>query len=351
MVTPTTETRIPVRTGATLADVAEAVGLHPSTVSRALDPGRASMVKAETRERVLEAAERIGYRPNLAARSLMTGRTATVAVIAADLGNPWVTPIIHGIASRMHDDGVVPIVAETDDQPGALAELVDHMVARRVDALIVLAGREGDQDVVRSAGQVVPTVVAARPLPGAGVGAVISDGKMGGALVASHLADLGHTHVAQLRGPSNVLNFPLRSRGFSSVAKARGLRETHLEMEVTSTKVEDGAALMEHLLATTGDDHPTAVFAHNDSMALGAISVLKRHGLAIPGDVAVAGFNDSPMTEHLTPGLTTVHYPGWEVGHAAADAALRLLEGDISLASIEIDQELIIRGSTDPTKA
>ena len=224
------------------------------------------------------------------------------------------------------------------------------MVARRVDALIVLAGREGDEDVVRSAGQVVPTVVAARPLPGAGVGAVISDGKIGGALVASHLADLGHTHVAQLRGPSDVLNFPLRSRGFSSVAKARGLRETHLDFEPSTTRVEDGAALMDRLLEVTAGDRPTAVFAHNDSMALGAISVLRRHGLAIPGDVAVAGFNDSPMTEHLTPGLTTVHYPGWEVGHAAADAALRLLDGDASLANVEIDQELIIRGSTDPSR-
>ncbi len=306
------------------------------------------MVNEATRKRVIAAAEQVGYRPNLAARSLMTGRTATVAVIAADLGNPWITPIIHGIASRVHQDGVVPIVAETNDDSTVFSELLDHMISRRVDAVIVLASRSGDEELIRSAAREVPTVVAARPLPGAGVSSVTADGEMGGRLVASHLADLGHELVSQLRGPSDVANFPARDRGFSSTARSRGLRESVLDDEATSPRFEDGARLMELLLQQAAGDMPTAVFAHNDAMALGALSVARRHGLAVPGDIAVVGFNNSPLTEHLTPGLTTVHYPGWEVGHEAADAAMRILDGERSAVSIELDPELVVRGSTDP---
>ena len=105
------------------------------------------MVNPKTRELITEAAERLGYRPHLPARSLMTGRTQTIVVIAADLGNPWVTPILHGVASRVAVDGIVPIIAETNNDSRVLAELIDHMLARGVDAIIVLAaqtpGRRG----------------------------------------------------------------------------------------------------------------------------------------------------------------------------------------------------------------
>lgn len=334
------------RLDATLADVAAEVGLHPSTVSRALDPARAYMVKEPTRTRIIEAAERVGYRPHMAARSLMTGRTSTVAVIAADLGNTWVTPIIHGIASRVSVEGSVPIIAETEDDPGRLADLIDHMLSRRVDAIIVLAARSQDAETITAAGRIVPTVVAGRPLRGVDIPVVTSGDELGGRLVAEHFSALGHRRVAQLRGPSEVLSFPLRDEGFSAAVKEADLTELRIDEEGDYPRLEDGARLARVLLDEYGDDPPTAVFAHNDLMAIGALSVLRERGLRVPDDISVAGYNGTPLTGHLTPGLTTVKYPGWEVGHTAAEVALRLVEDEQPLDSLALVPILIPRGST-----
>ncbi len=343
-----TQTADPRRLDVTLADVAAEVGLHPSTVSRALDPSKASMVKEPTRQRILEAAERIGYRPNLAARSLMTGKTSTVAVIAADIGNPWVTPIIHGIAARMSVEGTVPIIAETNDDSRVLKDLLDHMLARRVDAVIVLASRKEDAEAVEATGRLVPTVVAARPLAGLSVPVVREFGELGGAMVARHFADLGHHRVIQLRGPGAVLNFPLRAAGFSVTAEESGLEELRLDEEAALPRFEDGVRLARAMLDRFGDDLPTAIFAHNDPMAVGALSVLRERGIDVPGDVSICGYNDMPFTGQLTPSLTTVHFPGWEVGHEAANVALELIAQRTSVDGAEIEPTFVRRASTAP---
>jgi LacI family transcriptional regulator len=341
----TTGDRTHSRFGPTLADIADDVGLSSSTVSRALDPRRSLMVNPKTRELVAEAAERLGYRPHLPARSLMTGRTQTIVVIAADLGNPWVTPILHGVASRVAVDGIVPIIAETNNDSQVLAELVNHMLARGVDAIIVLAAQRQDAEVIESAGRIVPTVVAARNLLGVSVPVVTHDDRRGGEMVAEHFADLGHKLVAQLLGPSAVVNFNLRNEGFSAVAKRRRLRQSSSRDEAVQPTLEEGSRLMTGLF-DSASELPTAVFAHNDAMAIGAMAAIREHKLRIPEDISVSGYNDMPLTEFLAPSLTTVHYPGWEVGHAAAEVALRLLAGEEGVESVCLDPTFIPRGST-----
>jgi LacI family transcriptional regulator len=333
------------RTRATLADVAEDVGLSSSTVSRALDPSRSLMVNARTRERIAEAAERLGYRPHLQARSLMTGRTQTIVVIAADLGNTWVTPILHGVASRVSVEGIVPIIAETNDDSTVLAELIDHMVARGVDAMIVLAARRQDAEVIEAAGKIVPLVVAARSLLDVSVPVVTHDDHRGGEMVAQHFADLGHDLVAQLLGPSEVMNFQFRDEGFSAVIRRRGLRQISVRDEAVLPTFDEGARLMNQLLDTAAE-LPSAVFAHNDAMAIGAIAAIRERGMEVPSDISVSGYNDMPLTGFLAPGLTTVRYPSWEVGHAAAEVVLRLLAGEQEIQSICLDPVFVPRGST-----
>jgi LacI family transcriptional regulator len=337
--------RIQTRFGPTLADIADDVGLSSSTVSRALDPRRSLMVNTKTRELITEAAERLGYRPHLPARSLMTGRTQTIVVIAPDLGNPWVTPILHGIASRVVVEGIVPIIAETNNDSHVLAELIKHMLARGVDAIIILASQRQDADVIEAAGRLVPTVVAARNLLGVSVPVVTHDDRRGGEMVAEHFVDLGHKLVAQLLGPSAVVNFLLRNEGFSAVLKKRRLRQLSMHDEALQPTLEEGSRLMTKLL-DSASEVPTAVFAHNDAMAIGAIAAIRERGLRIPEDISVSGYNDMPLTEFLAPSLTTVHYPSWEVGHAAAEVALRLLAGEQEVQSVCLDPTFIPRGST-----
>lgn len=332
---------------ATLADVARDVGLSLSTVSRALDPARSAMVNNRTRERIIEAAERLGHRPDIRARSLMTGRTQTIVVIAADLGNAWVMPILHGVASRVSVEEIVPIIVETNDDSSVLEDLIGHMLARRVDAMIILAARIGDGQIIDSAARIVPMVVAARPLQDISSPVVTHDDRRGGQSIGEHFADLGHMVVAQLLGPSAVMNFPLRSDGFTSAIQHRQLRQLPTIDEAVRPTFEEGSRLMHRLLDCV-DEMPTAVFAHNDPMAIGAMSAIRERGLRIPGDISIAGYNDIPLTGMLNPGLTTVRYPGWEVGHAAAEVALRLVDGEKAIESVSLDPVFVPRGSTAP---
>lgn len=306
------------------------------------------MVNVKTQKRIAEAAERLGYRPHLQARSLMTGRTQTIVVIAADLGNPWVTPILHGVASRVAMDGIVPIIAETNNDSKVLAELIDHMLSRGVDAIIVLAAQRQDAEVIDAAGRVVPTVVAARTLLDVSVPVVTHDDRLGGEMVAEHFADLGHKLVAQLLGPSDVINFLLRNEGFSKVSKRRRLRQLSLRDEAVQPTLDEGCRLMTKLLDTAAE-MPTAVFAHNDAMAIGAMAAIRARGLRIPEDISVSGYNNMPLTEFISPSLTTVHYPSWEVGDAAAGVALRLLAGEQGVQSVCLNPTFIPRGSTGVT--
>jgi LacI family transcriptional regulator len=330
---------------ATLADVAADLGLSTSTVSRALDPSRYSMVNSSTRERVVAAAERMGYRPDIQARSLMTGRTQTIVVIAANLGNPTITPVLHAVASRAAVEGIVPIIAETNEDSTLLLELINHMLSRRVDAIIVMGARRRDAEAIESAARLVPVVVAFRPLLDVSVPVIMVDDRKGGELVAAHFADLGHEVVAQLPGPSDVMNFQLRDEGFSSTARESGMELLPEIGRAEEPTFEEGQRLMRALL-NSGGRMPTAVFAHNDPMAIGAMSVLNERGVRVPEDISIAGYNDMAFTAYLFRPLTTVRYPGWDMGHAAADAVVRLLAGEEEVESVCLEPVFVPRRST-----
>jgi LacI family transcriptional regulator len=330
--------------GVTLFDVARLAGVHASTVSRALDPQQRKRVKEPTRRLILDAAARLGYRPDLIARGLRNGRTATVGVVAADLGNTFVTPIIHGLTGAIEMAGMLPLIAETQDDHDRFAIILDHMLSRRVDAIVVIAARSGDQATLESAGKLVPVVIAGRPMNRTSLPQVIHDDRRGGQLVAEHFHKLGHNLVAQLQGPSDVLNFPRRAEGFAEVCITTGMTELALQGRANFPMIDDGQLLMQALLERPGR-FPTAVFAHNDNIAVGALSRLRRRGLAVPDDVSLAGYNDMPMVDQLSPPLTTVRYPSLEVGQAAGEMVRQLLDGE-SPADVCMAPNLIVREST-----
>ena len=275
----------------------------------------------------------------------MTGRTQTIVVIAANLGNPTITPVLHGVASRSAVEGLVPIIAETNEDSDFLVELVDHMLSRRVDAIIVMGAKRRDTEAIESAARLVPVVVAFRPLLDVSVPVIMVDDRKGGELVAAHFADLRHEAVAQLRGPADVMNFMLRAEGFSEAAREAGLDLVPGPGQAEIPTFEEGQRLMKELL-DSGGHMPTAIFAHNDPMAIGAMSVLKERGLRVPEDISIAGYNDMAFTAFLSCPLTTVRYPGWDVGHAAADAAIRLLAGEENVASVCLEPVFVPRDST-----
>lgn len=328
----------------TLDDIAREVGVHPSTVSRALNPTRATMVREETRLAVMEAAGRLGYRPHMIARGLQSGRTATIGVIAADLGNPFVTPIIHQITAALETSDMMPVIAETQDDHERFARIVGHMLGRRVDGLVAVAARVGDQQLLEDAARVVPVVVAARPLPLSALPQVIPDDAAGARLAAGHLAELGHRRVAQLQGPLDVANFEQRAASFSHACTELGMEEVGVAGHASRPVFEEGERLARRILQLDGSV-PTAVFAHNDLMAMGALAVLRDAGLAVPADVALVGYNDLPMMDLVAPPLTTVRYPSDAIGREAGRLVVELLAGE-QPRHVVLSPSLVVRAST-----
>lgn len=331
----------------TLHDVAREVGVHPSTVSRALDPERSALVKESTRKRIEETAARLGYRPHMIARGLQTGRTLTVGVVVADLGNTYFTPIIHGLTAGLETHGMMPVIAETEDDHQRFTNILDHMLGRQVDAIVSLASRAGDRAILEEAARQVPVVIAGRPLAHSTLPHVVQDDRRGGVLAAEHLLDLGHRRLAQLRGPLDVENFARRAEGFSEAVRGAGATEIAIDVYARRPVIEEGIRLTEALLAR--GPLPTAVFVHNDLMALGVLSVLHEHGVDVPGDVSLVGHNDLPMVGHVDPPLTTVRAPGWEVGVRSAEMVHRIIGGE-PVANVIIEPTVVVRRSTAPPR-
>ncbi len=330
----------------TLKDVADHVGVNVSTASRALSHDRNSLVSPDTRRRVEDAARELGYRGNLQASALRRGRTGIIGVIVADLNNPFIGPVLRGVANALGGRGLLPIMTESRDSSDELAQICDKMLAQRVDGIITTAGRYGDRALLKRVASEVPTVLAVRQLPGSGIPTIGHDDTVGGRLAAEHLLSLGHTRLAQLMGPEDIWSFEGRANGFRRAVEDAGAMCTDIQAAVRLPTSDAGCQLAERLLGLPGE-RPTAVFAHNDSIAIGAIDTLRRAGLTCPDDISIVGFNDVPLTDKILPPLTTVRLPGYELGRLAAELVLTRIDGnDGSANTVMLTPELVVRGST-----
>lgn len=333
-------------TNVTLKDVAGRAGVDVSTASRALSPEKSSVVAPATRRSVIEAAETLGYRTNLQASALRRGRTGIIGVIVADISNPFIGPVIRGVAHALGGRGLLPIMTETRDSSDELSEICEKMLAQRVDGIIIAAARYGDRALLRKVAAEVPTVLAVRELPGSGIPSISHDDVTGGRLAAEHLLSLGHRRVAQLMGPQDIWSFEGRARGFRDAILAAGASCQDVRTTLRLPTAQAGREVVSDLLAG-GDDPPTAIFAHNDSIAIGALGVLRDHGFECPDHISVIGYNDVPLTAHLNPPLTTIRLPGYELGRLAAELVITpVSDADAAAGKVQLAPDLVVRAST-----
>lgn len=333
----------------TLRDVAAAAGVHVSTASRALDTAGSSRIGSATTARVRTVAAELGYERDLLASSLKRGVTQTVAVVVANLDNPYNSRVIRGIARVLEADEFVPLVAETGESRERFERLLDHFGRRRVDALITSAVRlDGAEILARKLGGELPVVLTGRGLPDTDHNTVRHDDVAGGTLAAEHLASLGHRRVAQLTGPADIDVFIRRAEAFSAAAAAAGMAEVQPSApgSVTPTFVE-GRRLMSALLEAP--ERPTGVFAPSDVMAVGALDAISERGLRVPEDISIVGYNDLPLVRFVAPPLTTIEMPAEEIGAEAARMALQSINDPATRGRLVVlPARLIVRRSTGP---
>ena len=330
----------------TLRDVARAAGVHYSTASRALSSDPTLRVSALTADRIRRVAEELGYRPHMGARGLRKGRTGIIGVVVADLGNSFIAPVIRGIENALEPRGLMALIAETQDDPARFDNVLERLASRRVDAVITTSARLGDVEMLTTfAKREAPVVLAIRNLPGSGLPCVHADDRRGGELAAGYLAELGHSALAQLRGPQDMEPFIERGEGFAAAATALGVELVEIEESASSPIYEEGQRLMVHLLAR-GRPRPTALFAHNDPMAIGALDVLVRSGLRCPDEVSLIGCNDDAFSEHVNPPLSTIRIHAYEIGRRSGELTIRIMEDAGAAVDVAVPPLLIPRAST-----
>jgi LacI family transcriptional regulator len=333
----------------TLREVAERAGVHMSTVSRALNPEQSNRIADATIARVRSAATELGYTPDLIAAGLKRGRTKSVGVVVADLDNPYNGLLIRGLSAVLEDHGFVALVAESVEDPARLERILAHLAGRRVDAIVTTAAQLSDADLIeRVATPSMPVVLGVRNIPSSNLPAVLHDDHHGAALAAAHLHDLGHRTVAQLLGPLGIDTFVRRRDGFRSVVTDHpDMVDRTIDASASEPTLTEGRRLMELTLAPQGKPRPTAVFAHNDLMAVGALEAVRAAGLACPGDISIVGYNDVPMGSALSPALTTVRLPSLEVGKQLGEAVLALIaDPQADVGVVRLPAELVVRDST-----
>ncbi len=336
------------RRRATLKDVAQAAGVHLSTVSRALNPHTVHLLTPALVAEIRKISRALDYRPNAAAHSLRTNRTRTIGIIVPDITNPVFPPIIRGIEDALAKRGYLAILANTDSRLDQEAEIADLLRARGVDGLVLASVEREDKAVSRLAADGLPVITVNRRVDDPAVSSVVNDEDAGILDVLRHLASLGHKRIANVAGPQAMSTGVDRYRAFERHRRALALDDDPaLVVFAAGFNEEEGDAKTEVLLRRR--KRFTALVAANDRLAIGAITALRRHGLDCPRDVAVTGYNDMPLVDRLSPPLTTVRIQQYEVGFEAANALVDLIEAPPEKRQpkhLVRPVELVVRAST-----
>jgi len=309
---------------ASIKEVALKAGVSIATVSRVInDKGP---VAVETRQRILTAIEQLRYVPHGAARSLITNQTDTIGVLLPDLYGEFFSEVIRGIDLAARRNGFHVLISGFHSDRAEI-EAVLRALRGRVDGLIVLSPDVDAQGLRRNLPETLPVVLLntrVQGREGAAFDAINVDNYGGAFAMVRHLASLGHRRIALICGPAENADARARLRGYRDALRAEGIAPAS-ELEIAGDfSEESGYRAGGRLLAL--EPRPAAVFAANDSMAVGCLFALREAGVEVPGGIALAGFDDIPIARYVTPPLSSVHVPIAELGERAMERLLHAVE-------------------------
>ncbi len=329
-----------------IKDVAARAEVHPSTVSRVMNPETRSMVSERVAERVTRIAGEMGYTRSPLASGLRTGRSFTIGVIIPDLSNPMFPPIVRGIERTLEAEGYIAILADSDNSQKSERAIFDSMKSRRIDGLILATAHIEDPIVEDCIEEQLPVVLVNRTIDTHDVSEVINNDELGIQLAVSHLIELGHKQIAFLGGPQNTSTGRDRYRAFRNLAD-NGQFELDPDLCASCTAFTEAAGHTSMLGILDCNKPFSAVVAANDLLALGCYDALEERGVSCPRDVSVTGFNNMPFVDRFSPPLTSLHIPHDELGVRAANLLLaEIRNSDAPRTTIRLDPVLVVRGST-----
>ncbi len=334
------------RRKATIRDVAELVGVHHSTVSRALSRNKQSKISPSVVRKIERAAEKLGYFPNLVASSLKQNRSFAIGVLIPDLMNPVFPPIIRGIQDTVESIGYTVITANTDDEERKEQEALRMMQGRSIEGVIIATARREDPIVEECIKREIPFVLVNRMVDRVDVNAVIVDEDFAVRSTLDHLINLKHRRIAHIAGPPHTSTGFERANTFKNYMRLHNL-EPDLVVVADKFTAEEGARGLKKLLGI--DNSFTAVVAGSDLIALGCIDAMAEVGLMVPENVSIVGGNDIPFLSRMNPALSSVAIPKYEMGSQAAKVLLEVIAGERETPLVmRMQPRLIVRNSTAP---
>ncbi len=316
------------------------------TVSRVIN--NSGYISQATRERVETAIAQLGYVPNALARGLRFKQTKTIALILTDITNPFFTTVARGVEDAASEQGFNVIFCNTDEDESDESEYLNMLLQKQVDGILLVPARCSSESISLLQSRSVPVVVLDRWVPGVQVDVVRGDSEGGAYQLVRYLLGLGHRGIAALSGPRAVSTATDRVAGYRrAMAEAcLGVDESMVLHDAFSQ--EGGYRMAKQLLSAM--PRPTALFAGNNFIAVGAFAALREAGLKVPGDVSLVAVDDLPLPLAMDPFLTVAAQPAYEMGRRAAELLLDRLagEGPAECREIVLPVTLVVRRSSAP---
>ncbi len=325
----------------TIQDIARKAKVSPSTVSRVLND--TVPVASDKRDAVLAAVKELNYRPNLIAQNLVRGKSMVIGVLTQDTASPFYGQIHQGIEQGLTGSGYQPMFVIGNWQVSEELVALETLMMRQVDGIIILGGNIPDERIKEVATE-IPLVMTARWVKGLEQQCLQVDNVKASYDATRHLIELGHRHIIFVMGLPSIGDTLERQKGYY-----QAMQEVNLDIDPQLLVIEGNFTQLSGLLAIeqllNRKQFFSAIFAMNDEMAFGAMLALYRHGLRVPEDISLVGFDDQDHTAYTIPPLTTVRYPMFDMGFMAAQSILKLIQGQAINLPL-LPTQLIVREST-----
>jgi len=336
---------------ANIKDVAKLADVSTTTVSHVIN--RTRYVSDELTERVKKVMKELNYRPNALASGLRSGKTRSIGLIIPDISNQFFAEISRKIEDKGFEHGYSVILCNSDDDKSKEKNYIDVLVTKQVDGIIFISSGKDSDNLGKTLEFNVPIVVVDRDIQAIDADIVLVNNKSGGLIATRYLIELGHRRFACIAGPSPITPSAMRIAGYK-----QALREASIPIDTDliisgDYRFSSGEKAMRELLSIPHS--PTAVFASNDMMALGAYKAVYNSGLKIPDDISIIGFDNIPLSQVMYPALTTIGQPIQEMAELAVnqlvermkfqDQRIKLLEEEPNFRHVVLETELIIRNS------
>jgi len=328
----------------TINDVAHRAGVSKSTVSHVINQTR--VVNLDTRDRVLQAIDALDYRPSGIARSLVSQRTKTAGLLISDVSNPFYHDVIMGVEEVALAHGYSIFLCNTGYDTLRGMKFIQSLIERSVDGVLFMSSSmqiEMVDDLLSR--QIHPVVLDWGGAQVQELAATITiDFSTGLFQAVQHLVDLGHQRIAYVSGPLDFWTSRFRRDAFFAALELNGLDPAQVFVTQGNLRIEGGGRALNELICAT--PRPTAVVAANDLTALGILWAARNHGLHIPDDLSVIGLDDIDLVSRVTPPLTTIALPRFEIGRLAMETLLKMVDDTAGISRQTVPTRLVARSST-----